>query len=161
MKINQSVPYILIILIVFLFSTCNVTKEFPPDEHLLIHNKFKISNSKVSSDELAGYLKQQPNTKLFGLLRTNIAFYNLGNKGKETKFKKWLRNKVGTPPILLDTSLIEVAKKSMLLYLSNKGYFSTNISDSIVYKDRKAIVYYIVKTAKPYTIQKISLEYHP
>ncbi len=156
LKIKQTGSYCLILSFVFIFSTCNVTKNFPPNEHLLIRNKLKISNPKVSSDELTGYIKQQPNTKLFGLFRTNIAFYNMGNKGKDTKFKKWLRNKIGTPPVLLDTSLSTVAKKSMLLYLSNKGYFLSNVSDSIVYKDRKAIVYYLVKTSKPYTIQNIS-----
>jgi outer membrane protein assembly factor BamA len=146
---------LLILLILFLVS-CNVTKNLPPGEALLVNNKIKVSNSKISSEDLSGYLKQTPNSKLFGLFRTNIALYNAGSKGKDSKFKKWLRNKVGSAPVLLDTSLNKVVKKSMLLYLSNKGYFASVINDSVVIKNRKAVVYYFVKTSTPYTIHNIS-----
>ena len=156
MKIPRANPIWIIVLIVFLVSGCNVTKNFPPNDYLLIRNTIKISKTKVSADELSGYIKQQPNTKLLGLFRSNIAFYNLGNKGTDSKFKKWLRTKIGSAPVLLDTSLSKVAKKSMLLYLANKGYFQSSISDSVVIKKRKAIVYYMVRPSKPYTIQSIS-----
>jgi len=139
-----------------MISACSVTKDLPPNENLLIRNKFKITSSKVTSDELSGYIKQQPNTKLLGLFRANIAFYNIGNNGKETKFKKWLRNKIGSAPVLLDTSLSKVAKKSMLLYLSNKGYFLSAVNDSVVIRKKKATVYYLVKPSKPYTIQTLT-----
>ncbi len=132
---------------------CSVTKNIPEKEHLLIKNKFKINTKKVTADELGGYLQQTPNKKLFGLFRANIGFYNWGCKGKDTKFKKWLRTKVGTAPVLLDTTLVSVALKQMGIYLRNKGYFQSQVNDSIVYNGKKATVYYIIRTTRPYTIR--------
>ena len=146
---------IVLIMFALLLTGCDVTKPISDKDHLLIKNSFKISNHKISSDDLSGYLQQRPNTKLFGLFRANIAFYNMGSKGKETKFKKWLRTKPGTPPVLLDTGLITVGIKQMNLYLANKGYFNSQIEDSIVYKKKKAVVYYKIKTSQPYTIRRV------
>ena len=145
---------ILILTILFL-AGCNVTRNFLPNEHLLIKNKFKISSSKVSKDELTGYLQQEPNAKFLGLFRPNIAFYNAGSKGKDTKFKKWLRTKIGAAPVLLDSNLTTIAKKQMGLYLANKGYFNSNIRDSIHLHKKKATLIYLVKLNLPYSIRSI------
>jgi len=110
---------------------------------------------KVSADDLSGYLQQQPNKKLFGLFRANIALYNMGSKGKDSKFKKWLRNTAGSPPVLLDTTMAVIANKQMSIYLANKGYFNSSVKDSVVIRKKKATVHYNVKTAKPYKIRKI------
>jgi outer membrane protein assembly factor BamA len=147
---------LLITVALLFFSACDVTKPLKKNEYLLTHNRFKISTPKISSDDLNGYLQQKPNSKLFGLFRANIAFYNMGNKGKDSKFKKWLRTKVGSAPELLDTTLIPIAVKQMGLYLNNKGYFGSVIYDSIALKNKKAKVYYIIKASRPYTIRNIS-----
>ncbi|MEI6899449.1 MAG: BamA/TamA family outer membrane protein, partial [Bacteroidota bacterium] len=122
---------------------------------MLIKNKIRISSPKVSSDELTGYLQQTPNSKLFGIFRSNIALYNWGCKGKETKFKKWLKEKAGTAPVLLDSSMNAIAIKQMGLYLNNKGYFNSQIYDSIARKKKKATVYYLVKLSEPFIITDV------
>ncbi len=141
--------------VMFILAGCKVTKNLESSEHLLIKNKLNISDRKVLSEELEPYIQQKPNTKLFGLFRTNIAFYNMGSKGKETKFKKWLRTKVGAEPVILDTSLITVSIKQMTMYLGNKGYFHSAISDTIIYKKKKALVKYRVEVSKPYIIRNL------
>lgn len=137
-------------------AACKVTKNLGPNEQLLIKNRFHINTSKVSADDLSGYLQQQPNKKLFGLFRANIAFYYLGSKGKETKFKKWLKNTVGAAPVILDTGLCLIATKQMVQYLANKGYFNSRVKDSVSIKKKKATVFYLVKTTVPYKIRKLS-----
>ena len=139
-----------------LFTSCSVTRKLPPNEYLLIKNKFKVSSKKIDVDELGGYLQQTPNSKLFGLFRTNIALYNWGNKGKDSKFKKWLRNKAGSAPVLLDTALSESSMKQMRLYLNNVGYFHSTVYDSVKTKKKKATAYYIIIPSKPYTIRNIT-----
>jgi outer membrane protein assembly factor BamA len=106
-------------------------------------------------EDLEPYVQQHPNKKLLGLFRTNIAFYNMGSHGKETKFKKWLRNKIGTAPVLLDTSLVSVTLKQMSLYLGNKGYFHSMVTDSIRYKKKKASVEYHIQTSNPYKVRNL------
>ncbi|MEI7898453.1 MAG: BamA/TamA family outer membrane protein, partial [bacterium] len=134
---------------------CNVTKHFERGEYLLIKNKIRISDRRILNEELEPYLQQKPNKKLFGLFRTNIAFYNMGNKGKETKFKKWVKTKLGAEPVILDTSLVSVSIKQMTMYLGNKGYFQSTISDTVVYKKKKAVVHYRVHASKPYLVRNL------
>ncbi|MCX6305887.1 MAG: BamA/TamA family outer membrane protein [Bacteroidetes bacterium] len=139
-----------------LLNGCSVTKNLNPGEHLLIKNKIKISDRKILPEELEPYIQQKPNTKLFGLFRSNIAIYNMGSKGKDTKFKKWLRTKVGSEPVILDTSLVSVSSKQMNMYLANKGYFHSVISDSIVVKKKKAVVHYRIQASTPYLVRNLS-----
>jgi len=135
---------------------CSVTKHLESNEYLLIKNKIQISDHHIPPEDLDPYLQQKPNKKLFGLFRSNIAIYNLGNNGKETKFKNWLKTKVGSAPVILDTSLVSVSLKQMNLYLGNKGYFHSILSDSVVIKKKKATVIYRIHASKPYKIRRVS-----
>lgn len=155
LKRRHSTGFLLFTLVIISLTGCNVTRNLPSNEYLLIRNKFKISSSRVSQDELSGYLQQEPNKKLFGLFRTNIAFYNAGSIGKETKFKKWMKTKLGSPPVLLDSNLTTIAKKQMGLYLANKGYFNSNIKDSLIFHKRKVTVVFMARLNIPYTIRNI------
>ncbi|MEI6173258.1 MAG: BamA/TamA family outer membrane protein [Bacteroidota bacterium] len=146
----------LVFLMMLITGGCSVTKHLESNEYLLIKNKIQISDHHIPPEDLDPYLQQKPNKKLFGLFRSNIAFYNLGNSGKETKFKTWLKTKVGSAPVILDTSLISVSLKQMNLYLGNKGYFQTILSDSVIIKKKKATVIYRVQTSKPYKIRRIT-----
>jgi len=147
---------ILFILPLFFFSACDVTKNISGKDHLLIKNRFRINSHKITADELSGYLQQEPNTKFLGLFRPNIACYNSGSKGKDSKYKKWLRTKIGAAPVLLDTSLVTVSIKQMKLYLANKGYFYANVHDSIIFKKKKATVIYHVNVSRPYTVRYLT-----
>ena len=120
MKPLQTPCWVCFFFLLLILAACDVTKNLGPKEYLLVQNKFHINTMKVSADDLSGYLQQQPNKKLFGLFRTNIALYNMGSKGKDSKFKKWLRNTAGAAPVLLDTTMAVIACKQMNLYLANK-----------------------------------------
>jgi outer membrane protein assembly factor BamA len=155
LRIKLTAGFLSLLSAVLLFQGCNVTKPIPKGEYLLIKSKFRIRPNVVSSDDLSGYLLQEPNPKLFGMFRANIAFYNWGNKGKDSKFKKWLRTKPGRAPVLLDTAMVSSAKKQMGLYLSNKGYFHASVRDSIVRAKKKATVIYVIRPNQPYTFRSI------
>ncbi len=137
------------------FTSCSVTKNFESTEYLLIKNRISVSDHHILPEELEPYIQQQPNNKFLGLFRSNIALYNLGSKGKNTKFKNWLRTKAGTAPVILDTSLATTSLKQMGLYLANKGYFNSTLTDTIIYDKRKAKVIYRIKLSHPYKIRKI------
>jgi outer membrane protein assembly factor BamA len=138
-----------------LLASCNVTKHIPDNDHLLVKNKFSIDDKKISADDLSGYIQQVPNDKLFSLFRTNIWFYNQGSKGKDSKFKKWLRTKVGSAPVILDTSLISISRKQMKIFLNNKGFFQAVVTDSVSYHKKKAVVHYRVLAGQPYLVRSL------
>jgi len=156
LRIATAKGFLLLSLTLFFFTGCDVTKNISEKDYLLIKNKFNIHPRKITSEDLSGYLQQEPNTKFLGLFRPNIACYNSGSRGKDSKFKKWLRTKIGSAPVLLDTSLVRVSTKQMKLYLANKGYFYSRVEDSIIIKKKKATVVYHVHLSQPYTIRQLT-----
>ena len=147
---------LLIIPLSISISGCHVTKNYESSEFLLISNKIQIPGGTVPVEDLLPYIQQQPNAMFMGVFRVNLALYNIGNKGKETKFKHWLKTKAGTAPVLVDTSLVSSSLKQMGLYLSNKGYFNSSLSDTVIYLKKKARVIYRIKPAQPYVIRRIT-----
>ncbi len=156
LKFNLVTGTVLLLLILAGLAGCNTTKNLGPHEYLLVENKIKVSAKNITADDLAPYLQQQPNSKLFGLFPANITFYNWGIKGKDSKFKRWLRTKVGSAPVVLDTSMTTAAIKQMTLFLNNKGYFNSKITDTVVLKKKKARVHYRVTTKTPYSVRRIT-----
>lgn len=83
-------------------------------------------------------------------------------KGKKPKtndrqlFGEWLLN-VSEPPVVYDSLLATKSAKQIKLFLNNKGYFISSVSDSVHYKKRRkrASVYYTIKAQKPYLINRV------
>ncbi len=144
---------LLFLCLLALLAGCSVTRNLETNQSLLIKNSVKANDRRIVTEELVPYIQQKPNSKLFGLFRTNIMLYNWGSKGKDTKFKKWLRTKMGSEPVLLDTSLNTVSIKQMTMYLANKGFFKSIITDSVVIKRKKATVYYKIHAPQPYMVR--------
>ena len=148
----------IILAVPFLFA-CNPARKLPQGQYLLVKNKLYVTKNTVDPDDLLSYVKQKPSGKQ---LRTwiRVRIYNGANKGKETKFNNWLKNSLGSEPVILDTSLTDNSVKQLRMYLDNKGYFNSEVRREIVfnYKHRKkqALVKYFIKTAAPYKIRNIS-----
>lgn len=139
-----------------LLGSCNVTKKIPEGSYLLVNNKIEINTKKISKDDLSGYFQQEPNKTFLGIFRPGISIYNWGTKGKDSKFKKWLRTKVGNAPVILDTNMTTIGLKQMGLYLNNIGYFNSTLSDTVVYKKKKATVVYRIHVTTPYKVQHLN-----
>jgi len=76
------------------------------------------------------------------------------NKNKRT-FREWVMD-VGEAPVIYDSILTAKSAKQIRLYLQNKGYFHAEVKDSVVYKKKKAFVYYLVNAKKPYKIKEVT-----
>ena len=132
------------------------------NENLLVKNKIvykeKIKNKlKVTSDLLL-LTYQKPNNKFFYLLPIKLSIYNMANNNaRETKFKWWLKNKLGEPPVVFQEPLILGASSSMKNYMFNLGFLHNNVTATVKIKNKKAIVTYTVIPSERYKINKIIL----
>jgi len=139
----------------WLFSSCSPTRYLGPNEYLLNKNIVK-SDKKELNEGIKNILKQKPNRKILGLFRFHLGVYTLANRGRQSKFKKWVKKTIGEEPVLLDPELTMKSHSQVLLYVQNEGYFNAEVADSTVYKkSKKANVIYSVKTGTPYTIRNI------
>ena len=98
------------------FNACSPVKDLGPDEYLLNKNILK-SNKPELSQGAKPILKQKPNRKILGLFRFHLGVYNLANKGKQTKFKKWVKKTIGEEPVILEPALTLKSKSQLLQYM--------------------------------------------
>ena len=182
----QHIKLLLIAASFLLFNACNPAKKIKNGECLLYKNVVINHGAKIDKADIESYIKLKPNRKILGFFRFNLWLHNLANekkiklrriaydkkidkknsrriaKGKKAKkgrsqlFGEWLLNN-SEPPVIYDSFLVQKSVKQIKLLLNNKGYFVSNINDSIAYKQRKkADVYYIIKASAPYTFNNIN-----
>ncbi|HPJ51885.1 MAG TPA: BamA/TamA family outer membrane protein [Flavobacteriales bacterium] len=156
-------------------------------------NVVEVEGKGVSRSELDEIIKQQPNEKILGA-RFYLSMYNWPDPDKiaEARARKdaardrkndrraargkapkpysrttaeWLREVVGEPPVLLDSSLTRRSSDQMRLYLQKEGHFNGEVTDSISfarpngrpYHKPKARVIYSVEPGRAYSYCTISL----
>ena len=156
MKGLNSHCILIFLLIVLLFCDCGPVNKIPKGQYLLNNNIIRTNNYRLSREDIYSYLKPKPNRRIFGLIKLKYWIYRNAARGKENGVKKWLKNTVGEPPVLLDTFLVKSSVKQIDLYLNSKGYFNSVVKKNIRYKRSKANVIYTIKTKKPYTYNTIS-----
>ncbi len=142
-------------------SSCSTTKYVPEGKYLLKKNKVELQKEdkagKLSKSEVEGYLRQQPNRSFLGI-KAGLILYDLSNLDKNNKISNWLRKK-GEPPVILDTLEIEKSAQQIKSFVDSRGYFQSLVDDSVKYKEnRKAMVYYRIRTRQAYRIRKVSYE---
>jgi outer membrane protein assembly factor BamA len=81
---------------------------------------------------------------------------NLKNKEKAT-FRESLLE-AGEPPVILDSSLTKITKNQLQKFVFSKGYFDSNVRDSLVLdmKNKRAKIFYFISKSEPYFIRRIN-----
>jgi outer membrane protein assembly factor BamA len=184
-KRYSHIKLLLLIVLPFFFNACNPSRRLKNGEYLLDKNHLMDKDTKIDKSEFENYIKQKPNRKILGIVRFHLWLHNLVNedrvkrkrirydaklaeknvnrvaKGKQPKvsnhqlFGEWLLS-IGEPPIIYDSLLTERSVKEIKLFLNNKGYFVSSVSDSVYHRHRKKVsIYYKIKSSAPYTINNI------
>ena len=147
----------------FLFAGCSVTKHLPEGSYLLTKNKVHTSfpdtlhrSWRVSASELERFIptSQTPNKRIFGM-PFFLWVYNLSDTTKNNWWQRTLR-KIGEEPVLLDSASTERSRRDMSLYMQSKGFYESNVTDTIKLHKRKASVDYSVTAGEPFKISGVS-----
>lgn len=114
--------------LIFVFATfllilysCNITKKVPENEYLLTKNKLIFTDGTIYKDELAGYINQKPNKKVFAFFPIGLWFYNMTNPKYDTIFNEYMsypydmRNKKLRDSLFNKYGLPEYEGKSMFV----------------------------------------------
>ena len=155
MKLLKSI--LLLSLFLIAFSACNPTRHVPDGKYLLVKNDIKADSTFLTKEQFEIFNKQKPNRKILGFFRFHLWVYNIGNSGKDTRFKRWLKS-IGEEPVLVDSTLIERSAGQYRIFLEKNGFFNSVVTDSVMTKGKKATVTYHIKYNKPYTIRNITYQ---
>ena len=149
-----------VMVLVGLFS-CSSTKHVPQGKLLLDKVKINVTDPHrdVETNQLANYLRQNANHRVLGGLKLQLAFYNISGKDSTKWFNRWIQ-RVGTPPVIYDSTLTEASAEQLHTALSNRGFMNNTVTyrvdaDSVKHK---AIVNYDITLGEPYYIRSIDYD---
>jgi hypothetical protein len=158
--------HISLLIVLLLFAACSSTKYLQKNEYLLTRNTVKVTD--VKSDDFSNFpyiLRPEPNKKFLGLnlkvwayLHHQAETDSVSGKVKDTKLKKWFRETVGEPPVLLDSSQIETSMEQLRIALKKLGYFSPDIHAEVHFKKsnpQKVQVHYLVTAHETFYVRDI------
>lgn len=172
------------LLVLFILSSCNSTKNLKDNEYLLSKNNIEIEEISDSVQtyhipkseknrlitELSDKVAQAPNKKFLFIFKPRLFFYNATikpkkedrriEKGKEpqSKLNKWMREKLGEEPVVYDSTQLSSSEERMTNYLINQGYFNAQVVSSHVLEKKKADVTFKAIPAKRFLFSDYVLE---
>ena len=146
-------PAILAMLV--LAVSCSTTRVIPEGEYRLARNGIEVTNSKkFDPSSLNQYIKQQPNSTLFGW-NPFLSMYNWADPDKDTGMARFLR-KIGTAPVVYSPYAVESTIESIEKHLEYIGYYHSTVTSDIRVNGRKVAVNYLVHLGKQYPIDSLS-----
>ncbi len=148
-----TLSYFYLLPFILCFVSCSPTKYVPQDEYLLRSNEIKVTGAKnIKKEQLKPYIRQKPNKKIIGM-RFHLWLYNRSKLDKNNKWNEWLR-KNGEEPVIWQQGMTDKSVEQLESYLESKGYYYSNVTDTVILKKKKADVIYRVKTGWPYTVNR-------
>lgn len=149
------------LLLMAMLASCSSTKHVPQGQLLLDKVNINIADPQhpIESSQLINYLRQNANHRVLGGLKLQLAFYNLSGKDSTKWFNRWIQ-RVGTPPVIYDSTLTQASVEQLHTALSNKGFMNNTVSSRVTTDSvkRKARVTYDITLGEPYYIRSISYD---
>ena len=143
------------------FTACSNSRHLPAGESLFKGSKVHIDdntaskkNKKILISNLVGVVRPKPNSKTLGV-RLKLTLYNAAGSSKKNKgLRRWIRDKVGEPPVVVSDVRLVSDKDLMINLLQNMGYFNAVVSAGMdTDKHRKSTAVFEVTTGPQYTIK--------
>lgn len=132
--------------------SCSTTKYVGEGEYLLDRVEIESDNADYKPADLKSYVRQLPNFKVFGLMKWQLFVYDWSGGDEKKWINKQLR-RMGEPPVVLDTSLVDQSVTELQRFFVNKGYINAEVNASIdSTKRKKAVVTYRIQSNDPYRI---------
>lgn len=162
------VAYTCLLLTVFLWTSCNITKTVPKGQYLLRENTLKVKSDKLVTrkgelkENLERLIIQKPNYYT-GIplihIPTKLLLYNLNPSKYEKNTENFqLKSKTVERPVIYDSLSVEKSAQNMRSYLINQGYFYSKVQDTVIFKRKKAYVTYKVNTGTGYLVNKVDYQ---
>ena len=147
--------------VLFWASSCSSTKHVPQGKLLLDRVRINLPDTakNLVKSDLFNYLRQTENHKVLGGLKLQLAIYNMSGRDSSKWINRWIQ-RIGTAPVIYDSTLTESSAHQLHSALRNRGYMNNEVTyrvetDSV---HRKARVDYDVVLGEPYFISSISYD---
>lgn len=152
---RQQVQILAILLFILVFvAGCSSTKYI--EDYQAIVKKVKIDSIDKAFEEQA-YNYIQKDIRPSEGLGINVGIYNMFNT-KNGKYKTSNIKPLGSPPPILDSTLVEISRNQIEKYLKSKGFFKAKVKSEIEVKDKKAKLRFVAEPGPAFMVNKFTYQ---
>ena len=118
-------------------ASCSTTRSLAEGEYLLRKNTIQTDDPTFNVSGLSSYIAHKPNSYVLGV-NPLLSVYNWSGDGS-TGFKRFLR-KIGSDPIVYDSTKVEMSVANIANHLNYIGYYGSEVSSHVEVVKKKAYV---------------------
>ncbi|MDR2520602.1 MAG: BamA/TamA family outer membrane protein [Bacteroidales bacterium OttesenSCG-928-I14] len=152
----KQIYYIFFLFSALIFYSCILTKDIPDGKYLLDKVTIKSDIHEYKIKKLKSYIKQQPNSKIFGVFKIKLCLYNL-LKYNNTKIINHLILKLVEAPIIFDSISVKETEIELKKLLINSGYLYPNVFSKCFFYDKKVHIIYYTYGNTPYYVNSYDI----
>ncbi len=131
--------------------SCKVTKFVPDGSYLLDKVYIKTEGENIKKDELKRYVRQTPNSSVFGIWRMQLRLYSTAGRDT-TRWHNRVLMRTGEPPVIYNEAQTYLSEQALKKALANKGYMHAEVGSSVELDKKKARVTYTIRENEPYRL---------
>ena len=143
--------YALFATAILLLASCSATKYVPEGSYLLDEVRIQTDNREIKPSSLSMYVRQNPNSKWFSLIKTQLYVYNWSGRDSASWINRTLR-RMGDAPVIYKEEETERSSEEMTKAMQNMGYMGAVVEPVTHIKKKKLKLTYKVSSGKPYKI---------
>lgn len=153
-RIKKGFRSLLSVAILWLAAGCSTTKYVPEGSYLLDEVHIVTDNKEVKPSALSLYVRQNPNSKWFSLLKTQLYIYNWSGRDSTRWLNRALR-RLGDAPVIYRERDAEITNEEIRKAVQNMGYMGASVEPVTETRKKKLKLTYRVTTGKPYRVRSI------
>jgi outer membrane protein assembly factor BamA len=152
---HRRIQFLAILLFIILFAAaCSSTRYIGEDQAIV--KKIEIDSIQEPFKEEA-YNYIQKDIRPASGLGINVLIYNFFNT-QNGRYKTTGVKQLGTPPAILDSTLVEISRSQIEKYLVSKGFFKAKVKSEISIANKKAKVFFKADPGPAFFINKVAFE---
>jgi len=149
--------YFFCVLFLLFFSSCKVTKFVPEGEYLLDRVKIQTEDRQVPTAELDRFVRQIPNSSVFGIWRMQLRLYSSARK-ENPRFFGRLFQRMGEPPVIYDPIQTHLSVQSLMRAMENKGFRRAEVTSRVEMDRQRARITYFIRENEPYRLRNYRVD---
>ena len=154
---KKGLRHVIFIAVLFALASCSTTKYVPDGSYLLDEVRIHTDSKNVKPSGLYIYVRQNPNSKWFSLVKTQLYVYNWSGRDSTRWMNRALR-RLGDAPVIYSKEETERSRNEMTKAVQNMGYMGATVQYITKVKKKKLKLEYKVTTGEPYIVRSLKYD---
>lgn len=154
---KKGILYTILLYLALSLASCSATKFVPDGSYLLDEVKIHTDNKEIKPSDMRLYVRQNPNSKWFSTIKTQLYVYNWSGRDSTKWFNRFLR-KIGDAPVIYNESDAIRSQKEIAKAVQNLGYMGASVKRTTKTKKKKLKLFYEITSGKPYIVRTLKYD---